>query len=254
VNDTINNNAGDSQVKVLVTRPSHQTQRFAGLLKDAGLTPVLLPTIEIEFVMASIESAFNSNLIIFTSVNSVTGAHQNLPMPWTFNGRIAAIGEATKNALLEYQNKVDLVPSIGSSSEALLATIDEPPGSTVTIVRGDHGREKLYQSLTYQGMSVQYLQVYKRKLPGYSQSTLDQLFAKGLPQMISVTSDLGLANLLKIVPAPYLPHLFKCPLVVNSDRCAISAKKAGFTNSIVVANPPGDISQFTEVSRLAIKL
>jgi len=254
VNDTFNNNAGDSQIKVLVTRPSHQTQRFAGLLKGAGLTPVFLPTIEIEFVKASIESAFNSNLIIFTSVNSVTGAHQNLPMPWSFKGSIAAIGNATKNALLNCQTKVDLVPSNGASSEALLATIDEPPGSVATIVRGDNGREKLYQALTDRGMSVQYLQVYKRKLPSYSQTTIDQLFAKGLPQIIAVTSDLGLLNLLKIVPAPYLHSLFKCPLVVNSDRCVISAKKAGFTNSIVVASPPGDFSQFTEISRLAIKL
>ncbi len=251
MNDDSNSIAADPQIRVLITRPIHQTRHFEALLREAGLQPVSLPTIEIEYVRTSTELALNSQLIIFTSVNSVNGAHENQPLPWKFRGRIAAIGDATKNALSALNTKVDLVPAGSASSEALLSIVNEPPGSIVTIVRGDRGREKLYRELIDQGLTVQYLEVYKRKLPGYSDAAVNQLLSKSTPHIVSVTSDLGLENLLEIVPKAYRAPLFACPLVVNSHRCAGIAKARGFSNTIVVADPPGDLAQVSEISRLA---
>ena len=147
--------------------------------------------------------------------------------------------------------RVDILPETSSSTEALLDVIGDVTNLTVTIIRGDSGRETLYNTLAARGARPGYQSVYQRKLPEYSQTRIQTLFNNGMPDIITVTSDLGLTNLLSIIPPALCPSLFSRPLVVNSKRCAQLAADKGFSAEIRIADPPGDESQLKEVLALS---
>ncbi len=238
-------------LNVLVSRPSHQSACFVEKLQHAGFNTLELPTIEICFTPADLTDTLQSDLIIFTSANAVTGADKSLPLPWDSQATIAAIGSATAQSLKHLNCSVDVLPQTSSSTEALLDVIGNVTNLTVTIIRGDSGRETLYNALAERGARPIYQSVYQRKLPEYSQTRIQTLFNDGMPDIITVTSDLGLTNLLSIIPPALSPSLFSRPLVVNSKRCAQLAADKGFSAEIRIADPPGDESQLKEVLALS---
>jgi len=189
-------------MSVLVTRPAHQSAGFIDFLQAAGFSTVCLPTIEIEYVEADLTETLQSNLIIFTSVNSVIGANRCAPLPFQAEVNLAAIGTATQQKLESLNCTVEVVPRSGANSEALIQAIEEQLGDVtnlkITIIRGDKGREVLYTTLKERGAQVRYESVYVRKTPVYTKQELQTLADNGLPDIISVTSDLGLTNLLTI--------------------------------------------------------
>jgi len=84
----------------------------------------------------------------------------------------------------------------------------------------------------------------------YTKTEIQTLLKHGLPDITSVTSDLGLHNLLAIIPNEFKAELFTKPLVVNSERCAKFARDQGFTADVLVADPPGNESQVKLIARL----
>lgn len=244
-------NAGnDKPTSVLVTRPTHQSENFSRQLADHEFKVIQLPSIEIKYESANLTETLQSDLIIFTSANAVAGANKILPLPWSSKARIAAIGGATAQSLQQLNCKVDIPPPTLSSTEALLDVIGSVANLTVTIIRGNSGRELLYNTLIQRGARARYQSVYQRKLPVYSQFHIKTLFEDGLPNIITVTSDLGLTNLLSLIPQQLSRSLFSTPLVVNSKRCAQLAVDKGFHAEIRVADPPGDDSQLKQVLAL----
>ena len=245
-----------SKLRVLVTRPQHQAQRFIDEIERLGGTAFHLPTIEIAFNESAPE-LISADLIIFTSVNAVTGARlnkrNNLDMA---NARlIAAIGTATTSALLEAGIKKVLSPARNGNSEALLNLLGPYifPRMKIVIVRGDSGRDTLRDGLRKLDAQVRYEQVYQRKLPirSIAAESASDLWQRANPHIIAISSDLGLANLISLLPAHCHTQLFFCPLVVNSKRCEIKARSAGFTAEIAVADPPGDAGQIDQLARYA---
>jgi len=224
------------------------------MLTNAGLVSHSLPTIEINFSDADLCEIDDFDLIIFTSVNAVTGAHRNRPLPWQTTAKTAAIGTVTAHALESLGTQVDLMPATGTSSEALLEVVGDVSNKKVAIVRGDTGRETLHDSLISRGAKVHYYGVYKRTIPNYTQSDLHKRFSAGLPDIISITSDLGLKHLMQLMPPQLKPELLQRALVVNSERCAKSAREFGFTASVLVADPPGDAGQLPKILYIANKL
>ena len=243
-----------TDISVLVTRPAAQSQHFAEMLTDAGLATDRLPTIEINFTEADLSDLDDHDLIVFTSVNAVTGAHRNKPLPWQTRAKTAAIGSATAKALENLATRVDLKPATGASSEALLEVIDDVHNKKIAIVRGDTGRETLHDTLISRGAEVRYYSVYRRVLPQYTLEDLHKRFSAGLPDIISITSDLGLNHLMQLIPPQLKAELLQRALVVNSERCAESARKYGFTATVLVADPPGDTGQLPKILQIAKKL
>ena len=235
---------------VLVTRPVHQSSELIKLLNDKGIASVCLATIEIDYLHADLTDTLQSDLIIFTSVNAVHGANKSMALPFNSHAKIASIGKATTLALENLNCSVDVSPETGASSEALLEVIGDVKNLAVTIVRGDTGRDALRAALTKRGATVRYLSVYQRKLPTYTKTEIQTLLKHGLPDVTSVTSDLGLHNLLAIIPNEFKAELFTKPLVVNSERCAKLARDLGFTADVLVADPPGNESQVKLITKL----
>ena len=235
---------------VLVTRPVHQSSELINLLNDKGIASVCIATIEIDYLDADLTDTLQSDLIIFTSVNAVAGATKSMPLPFNTRAKIASIGKATTLALERLDCRVDVTPLTGASSEALLEVIGDVKNLAVTIVRGDTGRDVLRAALTERGATVRYQSVYQRKLPTYTKTEIQALLEHGLPDVTSVTSDLGLHNLLEIIPNEFKAELFTKPLVVNSERCATFARDQGFTADVLVADPPGNESQVKLIATL----
>ncbi len=250
-------------MRVLVTRPQHQAAFFTRLIQEAGAEAVLLPTIDISYQTpgsmkaAEIENAKNSNLWIFTSTNSVIGAAKSGILGHVSTQPvIAAIGQATRQALIDHQLVVNLTPTANAGTEEFLSLFQNQfrKGQHITIFRGDSGRDELKRRLESLGAFVHYASVYQRRLPDISPANALNIFNTAKPCVITVTSDLGLTNLLTLIPVQSHQNLFTCKLVVNSERCAVSARKLGFDNQIAVATPPGDKGQFCALTILAKNL
>lgn len=248
-----------SGLRVLVTRPQHQAAQFVEILRNAGMQTFELPCIDIAYRNPQTlsptekEKSQHSDWWIFTSANAVTGAKECRVLPPTnSNVKIAAIGQATCRALEQLDIRVDLAPADNSTSEQFLVLIKQQirAGDQITIIRGDSGREMLKKSLQSRGAETHYLEVYQRLLPGLTATQAEELFTQAMPCVISITSDLGLSNLLKLLPATVHKQLLSCPLVVNSERCALLAKDLGFDSRIQVAHPPGDKGQLLTLSGL----
>ncbi|OED39122.1 hypothetical protein AB833_16405 [Chromatiales bacterium (ex Bugula neritina AB1)] len=239
-------------MRVLVTRAEHQADRFTAGLQTLGIEVVHLPTMAIEFYQSinngEIESTLSSDIVIFTSTNAVTGALRLFPRHAFTAGRsfgIASIGTATTEALQHHSINVEIAPPLSGGSEQLLEILDPPKltGSKVTIVRGDSGRDKLLQQLQNSGVVARYQPVYRRYCPPTDPVEVRNLLKKQCPDAISITSNDGLLNLLKIAPVDTHRQLFATALLVNSDRCATLARKLGFQSQVLIAKPPGDTTQ-----------
>ena len=242
---------------ILVTRPAHQASAFVDKLHNLGFHTVLMPAIEIAFRTQSLQplelrQLDTSELWIFTSANAVEGARKCGIFSNQSDYKIACIGVATAAALTNIGISIDYAPPKSGNSENLidyLLASGWQPTSAVTIVRGSHGREALKKSLHDIGCAVHYLDVYQRLLPTVTETEVQQALAI-LPAIISVTSNQGLENLLKIIPARCHSSLFNSHLVVNSERCAILALKYGFKQHIAVAKVPGDDGQLKALEKL----
>ena len=239
---------------MLVTRPQHQAQSFIDEIKRLGGTTFHLPTIEIAYCTNTPELT-DADLIIFTSVNAVIGAqlHKANFLAGSPSPLIASIGTATTGALHKAGVCDVIAPAQNANSESLLNLLEAHifQNMKIVIIRGDSGRDALRDSLTELKTQVRYEQVYQRKLPKITAESAADLWQRANPHIVSISSDLGLVNLISLLPSEFHKQLFSCPLVVNSMRCEKKAHNAGFTAHIGVAFPPGDAGQISQLCKFA---
>ncbi|MEM7257637.1 MAG: uroporphyrinogen-III synthase [Pseudomonadota bacterium] len=239
---------------VIVTRPAHQAQHFIEGLQQQGLPVVALPTISIQYRSAPLTSdelllLHQNDLLIFTSANAASAAVR-LDVLQNTDARTACIGVATARALRQHNIEPDYVPPGNLTSEGLLEFLQQnTTGSTITLVQGHGGRELLLRELTAQGKSVTPLALYSRELPVPDAESLAQAI-DALPCTISVSSNEGLTNLLKIIPQSHHRDVLRSDLIVNSERCRDLADSLGHRGRVAIASPPGDKGQLAALARL----
>jgi uroporphyrinogen-III synthase len=234
-----------AQWSVLVTRPRHQTPAFCEALHREGARTVVLPTIEIVFppIATTQLASADHDMLIFTSANAVRGAIQHAPPPWGLNvSLIAAIGPATARALQDAGVHVDVLPS-EHNSEGLLQALSNYnlSHSRIAILRGDSGRDLLFEQLQTRAKRVEYVELYQRRLPLVCEQQIEKSVRN--TNITTIGSDLGLENLHTLLPAGLKNEVKSRPLIVNSKRSATLAASLGFGGYIGVASPPGDIGQ-----------
>lgn len=237
-------------VTVVVTRPAHQAQGLRELIEDRGGKVILFPVLEIQDtedtgpVRALIERLDEFDMAIFISANAVLKA---LPMitarrPLPSRLRLVTVGESTAKALQKYGRSPDLCPCEQSSSEALLALpeMQQVRGKNIVIFRGEGGRELLGETLRQRGASVVYAEVYRRAKPATDPGTLQDHLRRGKVDVISVTSNAGLVNLMELAGPAVWNTLLATPLVVMSERNIEHAHGLGFTGPIARAKQASD--------------
>ena len=230
---------------MLATRPKPQNAELCQAIADEGGRPIALPAIQIVWLNKDVEmykSLISAEILIFISVNAVEGYSR-----WKGQGddlkanvQIAAIGNQTKSALRQHSLAVGISPENGYNSEALLRSprlsAEKISGKSIAIIRGEGGRDYLRDELRARGAIVKYVEAYRRACPVAAavHFTINDI------DIISVTSNAGLSNLLTIVGQKRHQNLFQRPLLVLSQRMAVYAKKLGFKRDILIANGPNN--------------
>ncbi len=237
--------------RILVTRPDGQAEGLAGLLHEAGAEVVMAPLLVIEAPEAGalgpalLNQLGEWNWIVFVSANAARWA---LMQPaWTSylaqGTRIAAIGDATRDALESNGIRVELVPSTFSSEGLLEAPqLQAVQGQKILIVRGEGGRELLRESLISRGADVAVAELYRR-VPVSLEALELQLQPSGAVSFdaIIVTSGEALSQLTSLWQRPAFLGAPRPLLVVPGPRLVALAHESGWS-SVLEAESAGDES------------
>lgn len=210
-------------IGVLVTRPKHQAARLVDAITEKGGVAIEFPVMEvIAHDTAKIEhdvaSLLEADIAIFVSTNAV-----KLGLAQAGTAKIAAIGPTTALAIRRHGREVDIQSVDGFNSEHLLNTqeLQDVHGKVIRIIRGDVGRELLAKTLRSRGAIVEYLAVYRRQIPEYSDEELSEITEKwqaGKVDVVTVMSVESLQNLLKILPRECRKLLVDTSLVTPAQR------------------------------------
>jgi len=225
--------------RLLLTRPAEESQALTQALAQEGVFGTSLPLLEIEpLAVSDVSRSIIYNLAAYCAVIVVSKPAARLglelvdelwpqpPMQHWFT-----VGAATAQILDDYNLRV-FFPERGDDSEALLdlpqleqtlASVYDPK---VLIMRGEDGRELLAERLRERGATVDYLPLYRRKLPQYPAFTLlHKVQAERLNGLV-VSSGQGFQHLRDLAGDAW-PTLAQMPLFVPSPRVAELAREAG---------------------------
>jgi len=183
-------------LSVLVTRPQPQATSLAHSILAFGGDPIVFPAIAIEPVEVSAPEVHD--LVIFVSAHAVE--HGGRFVTKSAMTKIAAIGQATANALASMQLHADFVPISGSTSEALL---EHPLLATlavqrVLIVRGEGGREVLREAFIARGATVTALEVYRRVRANASAADVEALETRWAEHEVDVVTATSVETFVKL--------------------------------------------------------
>lgn len=225
--------------RLLLTRPAEDCAALAQTLSAQGIASHCMPLLAIETLDETPEqrSTFAElqrycAVIVVSKPAARIGlqrlAQHGAPtpdLPWF------SVGAATAAVLAE-QGLCVHFPDSGDDSEALLAlpALQQAIAATsmprVLILRGEGGRELLAERLRGQGVTVDYLPLYRRVLPHYAPGELSrQVRAERLNGLV-VSSGQGFEHLLQLAGDDW-PALARLPLFVPSPRVAEQAHAAG---------------------------
>ena len=233
---------------IMVTRPAHQAQELALLIKRSGGHPFLFPAIEIRDVedlnpfTRLVDRLDEYDFAIFISPNSVERAMSLISARRKLPPRlqVAAIGGGSVRALERHGVTGVIAPQGRYDSEGLL----ELPAfavvsfKRVVIFRGTGGREQLGDALRERGALVDYAECYRRVRPDPDTAPLLRAWTRNELDAVTVTSSEGLCNLFEMIVEPHRAHLLRMPLFVPHPRIAAAAHAMGVQKVIVTG--PGD--------------
>ena len=234
---------------IAVTRPAHQADNLCRTIEAEGghvlRFPVIdiLPPADIAPLQARLQNLADYQLGIFISTNAVHQTYRALAGQLLPDGLLrAAVGQATAQALAAHGQPAHILPASPYNSEALLALpeLQSLEGKRVIIFRGNHGRMLLADTLSERGAKVDHAEVYRRVASGSDPKPLYRAWDEGKLDMIIITSNEGLRNLLARVDAGYRGHLLETVLVVISERSATLARELGFMRPAIVARAASD--------------
>ncbi|MHC6227999.1 uroporphyrinogen-III synthase [Pseudomonas sp. X10] len=224
--------------RLLLTRPAEDCAALAQTLAAAGIQSSSLPLLEIEpLALEAGQLDKVRQLALYQAVIVVSkpaarlllGLLARCPAP-TAQPAWFTVGAATAQ-VLEREGLQVAFPSRGDDSEALLGlpALRQAVAATaprVLIVRGEGGRELLAERLGEQGASVDYLELYRRRLPSYPAGTLARRVDGERLNGLVVSSGQGLEHLQQLAGADW-PRLAQLPLFVPSPRVADQARAWG---------------------------
>ena len=243
--------ATPSPPRLLVTRPAARQEPFAGRARALGIETIAFPCVEIRpepgLALPTPAALAAFDAVLFTSRHAVEAVAARRPFPWP-GIRALAIGAATAEALERAGQTLARGPEAGASSEALVDALGRrPPLGRLLIVKGRGGRDLLASSQRARGTRVETLASYRRARPAADESLRRRALVERAPDIVSVTSDEGLDNLVALA-GDALDALRSRPLIVNSGRGAARAREHGFGAGAAVATPPGDAGQLAALA------
>lgn len=225
--------------RIGITRPIEQSGPTIEQCLELGAEPVLMPTIEIQppadwnAVDGAIQRLPEFDWLVFTSANGVRYFCERL---WELGHdarrlsslQIAAIGEATSDALAMRKLRADLVPTSYRAEALATAMAPRVSGRRVLWVRASRGREVLPQELTSAGATVEELIAYQNcDAPTLPPQAL-QLLERGRLNWIALSSPASARQLPKLLTAAARDQLGVATRIASiSPVTAEAAREAG---------------------------
>jgi uroporphyrinogen-III synthase len=193
--------------RILVGRARHQAGSLSTGLRSLGASVIEIPFIEIRKPQsfAPLDHAL-SNLktydwLILTSVNGVEALWQRLrklriPRSRLKHMQIAAIGPATKRAIVKHGLKVKMMPEEYVAESVVKGLHDKVNGKRVLLVRAKVARDVIPESLRAAGAEVDVVEAYETVVPEKSKSRLRALFKnqQRRPHIVTFTSSSTVRN------------------------------------------------------------
>ncbi|MCA1710207.1 MAG: uroporphyrinogen-III synthase [Actinobacteria bacterium] len=212
--------------KVLVPRTRDQAGVLSAQLRSYGAVPVEVPTIAVEppRTPAPMDRAVKGigdgryMWVAFTSTNAVKAVREKLEESGLdariFSGvKVAAVGDATAQALVDFGIRPDLVPSGEQSSEGLLSEWTPYAGEIVDRVflpRADIATDTLVAGLQQLGWEVDDVTAYRTVRAAPPPAETREALKGGGFDAVLFTSSSTVRNLVGIAGKPHDTTVLAC--------------------------------------------
>jgi len=232
---------------VLVTRPEHQSEDLAAMLRSLGAHVLLQPAIEISppsdwsAVDAAIGRLEDFDWLVFSSSNGVNHFLGRLlarghDLRRLGNLRLAAIGPATVAALATFHLNADVQPDEYRAEALAEALAPHALGKKVLLLRASRGRETLAQMLSAAGAAVEQAVVYESRDVTEPNEVVARSLADEAIDYTTVTSSAIARSLVRL----FGDDLQKTRLAAISPLTASVLAEQGFPSAIVAQTYTAD--------------
>ena len=198
--------------RILVGRARHQAGSLSTSLRSLGASVIEIPFIEIRKPQsfAPLDEALSHlktyDWLILTSVNGVEAMWQRLrklriPRTRLKHLQIAAIGPATKRAIVKHGLKVKMMPEEYVAEAVVKGLHDKVNGKRVLLVRAKVARDVIPDSLRAAGAQVDVVEAYETVVPEKSKTRLRALFKnkQRRPHVVTFTSSSTVRNFAELL-------------------------------------------------------
>ena len=201
--------------RILVGRARHQASRLSAGLRSLGASVIEIPFIEIRKPQSfqplddALKNLKSYDWLILTSVNGVEALWERrrkfrLTRRHFQHLQIAAIGPATKAALLKSGLKVKMVPEEYVAESVVKGLRDKVDGKRVLLVRAKVARDVIPEELRAAGAAVDVVEAYETVVPKKSQERLRALMKSSTrrPHLVTFTSSSTVRNFAELLGPP----------------------------------------------------
>src|SRR6202142_1047053 len=187
--------------RILVGRARHQAGSLSTSLRSLGASVIEIPFIEIRKPesFAPMDQALKNlntyDWLILTSANGVEAMWERLrklriTRRHLKHLQIAAIGPATKKAIVKHGLKVKMVPEEYVAESVVKGLRDKVNGKRVVLIRAKIARDVIPEELRAAGALVDVIEAYETVVPEKSRARLNALMksAARRPHVVTFTS------------------------------------------------------------------
>ncbi len=198
--------------RILVGRARHQAGSLSASLRSLGASVIEIPLIEIrkpqscQPLDAALKNIKGYDWLILTSANGVEAMWERVrKLRITRRNlqhlQIAAIGPATKKAIVKHGLKVKMVPEEYVAESVVKGLRDKVNGKRVVLIRAKVARDVIPEELRAAGAEVDVVEAYETVVPEKSRARLRALMknAARRPHVVTFTSSSTAKNFAELL-------------------------------------------------------
>lgn len=224
-------------MKILNTRPAHQSEHLTHLIEKNGGTVFHLPLLEIRPISFNLIKIEDFDYIIFLSANAVNYFFKKNKLSFC-EEKIIAIGSATKNALMKLElNNIICPDHFNSESILELSELQNCKNKFIAIISGENPKPLLTKELFARGALVKNIFCYCRKPIAYDIEKIFPTLLENKINTIIVTSYESFLHLMNLFKKPdHRAWLLQKKLCVVNEKMRNAALETGFHTVIQAEN------------------
>lgn len=198
--------------RILVGRARHQAGSLSSSLRSLGASVIEIPFIEIRKPQsyAPLDEALKNikayEWLILTSANGVEAMWERVRRLRITRRKlghlqIAAIGPATKKAIVKHGLKVKMVPEEYVAESVVKGLRDKVNGKRVVLIRAKVARDVIPEELRAAGAHVDVVEAYETVVPEKSRARLRALMKNSArrPHVVTFTSSSTVRNFAELL-------------------------------------------------------